>query len=214
MPPIHPSLTSCQIFTRGITLTKSNHLFEFRVSERGLRLPHQIDPKRFITVGCGQPACSPAHRERPDRNTEAPARPARPARPAIRCGSDVSGTSCGHCASAVAAVELENLTGVTAVAVDVDAGVATVTADRELGADEAWDEVGRSATARNAVADRPVEVHRISVRSPRRCPCRSSETLRLLVVRDDVIKQLRDRAVLGTDLRVAGHRVQSGVRDH
>lgn len=43
----------------------------------------------------------------------------------------VDGMTCGHCAGAVAA-ELSAIEGVLAVNVDLDAGSATVEADREL----------------------------------------------------------------------------------
>ncbi|MEU5944654.1 heavy-metal-associated domain-containing protein [Micromonospora sp. NPDC047465] len=43
----------------------------------------------------------------------------------------VSGMACGHCAAFVTE-EIERLRGVTAVAVDVEAGTVTVTSDRIL----------------------------------------------------------------------------------
>jgi copper chaperone len=43
----------------------------------------------------------------------------------------VSGMTCGHCVAAVT-TELERLDGVTAVAVDLDTGTATVTSQRPL----------------------------------------------------------------------------------
>jgi copper ion binding protein len=43
----------------------------------------------------------------------------------------VSGMTCGHCVAAVT-TELERLDGVTAVAVDLDTGTATVTSDTPL----------------------------------------------------------------------------------
>ena len=43
----------------------------------------------------------------------------------------VAGMVCGHCATFVSN-EIKRLPGVTAVAVDVAAGVVTVTSDREL----------------------------------------------------------------------------------
>jgi len=47
----------------------------------------------------------------------------------------VAGMVCGHCATFVSD-EIKRLAGVTAVAVDVAAGVVTVTSDRELSAAE------------------------------------------------------------------------------
>ncbi|WP_158884847.1 heavy-metal-associated domain-containing protein [Amycolatopsis anabasis] len=43
----------------------------------------------------------------------------------------VSGMACGHCAEFVTE-EIERVTGVTAVAVDVENGTVTVTSDRDL----------------------------------------------------------------------------------
>jgi copper chaperone len=43
----------------------------------------------------------------------------------------VSGMTCGHCVAAVT-TELERVDGVTAVAVDLDTGTATVTSDTPL----------------------------------------------------------------------------------
>lgn len=43
----------------------------------------------------------------------------------------VSGMVCGHCAGFVTE-EIERVAGVTAVAVDIESGVVTVTSDRDL----------------------------------------------------------------------------------
>lgn len=43
----------------------------------------------------------------------------------------VRGMACGHCAGFVAE-EIETITGVTAVSVDVDNGTVTVTSDQDL----------------------------------------------------------------------------------
>ncbi|TCP54860.1 copper chaperone CopZ [Tamaricihabitans halophyticus] len=43
----------------------------------------------------------------------------------------VSGMACGHCADSVTE-EIERVTGVTAVSVDVEAGTVTVTSEAEL----------------------------------------------------------------------------------
>lgn len=43
----------------------------------------------------------------------------------------VDGMTCGHCASSVSG-ELDKLTGVTDVAVDLDGGLVTVTSEGEL----------------------------------------------------------------------------------
>ncbi|MBB3725429.1 heavy-metal-associated domain-containing protein [Nonomuraea dietziae] len=47
----------------------------------------------------------------------------------------VSGMVCGHCAGFVTE-EIERVAGVTAVAVDVESGVVTVTSDRDLDAED------------------------------------------------------------------------------